>query len=131
VNNDPWQCTAHSVRGFSLIEVIAALVIFSMGVLAVLRLTTALSARMGYAATSSELVVRTQERLDSLEALPFVSLVPGTKADTITVRGVPYLRSVQITSITAILYQLQVTLAPLDGSAGPSSDASSYAAAPW
>ena len=69
-------------QGFTLIEVIAALVIFSLGVLMVLRLTSALTAQMEYAATSSELVVRSEEPLDSLEALPFTSLVLGTTIDT-------------------------------------------------
>ena len=91
------------MRGFTLIEVIAALVIFSVGVLMVLQLTTALSRQMEYAATASELVVRSEERLDSLEALPFTSLVPGTTVDTITIHGVPYLRTAAVTSVTGLL----------------------------
>lgn len=97
----------------------------------VLRLTSALSAQMAYAATVSELVVRSEERLDSLEALPFTSLVLGSTADTITIRGVEYLRSATITKVTGLLYELQVTLARLDGGSGPSFTVTSYSAAQW
>lgn len=131
MSNGSWSPAQPRGRGFTLIEVVAALVIFSGGVLMVLKLTTALSAQMEYAATSSELVVRSQERLDSLEALPFASLSLGTKSDTITVRGVPYLRRVTITAVTGLLRQIQVTVARLDGGNGPQSSVTSYAAAPW
>jgi prepilin-type N-terminal cleavage/methylation domain-containing protein len=131
VSNDPCHGPVASVRGFSLIEVIAALVVFSMGVLMVLSLTTALSTRMQYSAVASELAVRSQERLDSLESLPFASLTVGTKVDTITVQGVQYVRTVVVTPVTGLLYELQVTLVRLDGGSGPSSTATSYAAAPW
>lgn len=131
MNNGPCSGTAPCRRGFTLIEVIAALVIFSVGVLMVLRLTTALSAQMQYAATASELVVRSQERLDSLEALPFSSLVLGTTSDTITVLGVQYLRTAVISQVTGLLYQIQVTLTRLDGGSGPSFTVTSYSAAQW
>jgi prepilin-type N-terminal cleavage/methylation domain-containing protein len=131
VNKDPCHGTAASDRGFSLIEVIAALVIFSTGVLMVLRLTTALSARMEYSATASEVAVRSQERLDSLESLPFDSLALGTTADTLTIQGAQYVRTVVVTSVTGILYQIQVTTVRMDGEAGPSSAATSYAAGHW
>jgi prepilin-type N-terminal cleavage/methylation domain-containing protein len=131
VSNEPCLGTVPSRRGFTLIEVIAALLIFSLGVLMVLKLTTALSAQMEYAATASELVVRSEERLDSLEALPFTSLVLGTTVDTVTVNSVAYARTAAITLVTAILYQLQVTLTRVDGAEGPSFTVTSYASAQW
>ena len=120
-----------SSGGFTLIEVIAALVIFSAGVIMVLRLTTALSRQMEYAAATSELVVRTEERLDSLESLPFDSLTLGSRSDTLTVRGIAYRRTVSVTAVTGLLRQIAVTMSRADGQAGASSSMTSFAAAPW
>lgn len=129
----PDQCPAPrpDPRGFTLIEVIAALVIFSVGVLMVLDLTAALSTQMKYAATTSELVVRAQERLDSLESLSFDSLSLGTWEDLVTIQGTSYGRSVTVSSVTGLLFQFDVTLAPRVAGAGPSYTAISYAAAEW
>lgn len=127
----PWGAPSPDSRGFTLIEVIAALVIFSLGVLMVLGLTDALSTQMKYAAATSELVVRAEERLDSLESLAFDSLGLGTHYDTLTIQGVAYLRSHTVSSVTGLLYQLQVDLDPITTGAGPSYSATSYAAAEW
>ncbi len=81
-------------EGFTLIEVVAALVIFSVGVLMVIRLSTASTTQMRYAGVSSALALRAAERLDSLEAEPFASLTPGTEADTFLVSGLSYGRGV-------------------------------------
>lgn len=105
--------------------------IFSLGVLMVIQLATALSARMEYAARTSAIVARAQERLDSLETLPFDSLTLGTHVDTLTVRGVRYILSAQVTSVTGILRQLDVELAPVTSGSGPTYSTTSYAAAEW
>lgn len=126
----PCRCPGPS-QGFTLIEVIGALVIFSVGVLMVLRLTGALSRQMEYAAKTSEVVARTQERLDSLEAVPFDSLSLGTRADTLTVRGIPYVRTATISQLTGILYQIDVTMAPTVAGRGPSITSQSYSARQW
>jgi len=115
--------------GFTLIEVIGALVIFSVGVLMVIRLTTATGTQMRYAGVSSELAVRASERLDSLEAAPFASLVMGVETDALTVSGLAYQRSVTLTRITPLLAQVEVTLTPVDD--GPSYAATSYVAEVW
>lgn len=123
----PWHGSGPR-RGFTLIEVIGALVIFSLGVIMVLQLTRALSRQMEYGATSSELVVRAQERLDSLEALPFDSITVGTRSDTLTVRGIRYRRQFTVTAMTGLLRRIDVSVSPLTAGQGPSVSETSYAA---
>lgn len=128
---DPCRASASPRRGFTLIEVVAALVIFSLGVLMVLDLTGALARQMRYAATTSELVVRAQEQIDSLEALAFDSLTVGSRLDSLTVQGVGYGQTVSVSAVTGLLYQLDVALAPITPGEGPSYSATSYSAAHW
>lgn len=117
--------------GFTLIEVIGALVIFSLGVIMVIQLSIALSGRMEYAAQTSELVARAQERLDSLEALPFDSLTLGSDVDTLSVRGVRYYLTATIAEVTGVLYEIDVTLEASPSGAGPDYSATSYSARSW
>lgn len=117
--------------GFTLIEVIGALVIFSLGVIMVLQLTGALSRQMEFAAKTSQVVARAQERLDSLESLPFDSLTLGSRQDTTTILGTPYRLSTTVTAVTAILRQIDLTMAPSSGASGPTYTTTSYSSAPW
>ena len=116
--------------GFTLIEVIGALVIFSMGVLMVMQVSGALGTQMRYAGIRSQIVVLANERLDSLEATPLDSLTAGTVQDTLTVQGLGYERVVTVTALTAVLARVDVSLAPID-SAGPSHAVTSYTSAVW
>lgn len=131
MNADPCRRSGRPQRGFTLIEVIAALVIFALGVLMVLDLTGALARQMRYAATTSELVVIAQEQIDSLEALAFESLTVGTTMDSLTVEGVVYGRAVSVSVRTGLLYQLDVALSPTTAGEGPSYAVTSYSAAHW
>lgn len=117
--------------GFTLIEVIGALVIFSLGVLMVIQLSGALSSQMEYAAKSSELVALGQERVDSLESVPFASLTVGSSQQAITVRGAGYTLTATVSTVTGVLKRIDVTLAPVTAGMGPSHTLTSYAAAEW
>lgn len=128
---EPCRATVRPRGGFTLIEVIAALVIFTAGVLMVLDLTGSLSRQMRYAATTSELVVRAGEQIDSMEALPFDSLTVGVRMDSLTVEGVAYGRTVSVSVVTGLLYQIDVTLAPMVAGEGPTYATTSYASASW
>jgi prepilin-type N-terminal cleavage/methylation domain-containing protein len=119
-----------SAGGFTLIEVIGALVIFSVGVLMVFQVSGALGTQMRYAGARSELAVMAGERLDSLAALPISSLTPGTTVDTVTMVGMEYECTVLITSVTPVLSRIDVSLAAIDGY-GPSHSVTSYASEPW
>lgn len=124
------SCASPFPGGFTLIEVIGALVIFAVGVLMVIQTSGALSNQMRHAARTSEIVVRAHEWLDSLEALPHSSLAPGTRTDTVVVGGIAYRRQAVLSRRTAVLMDITVTLEPVEGDA-PSYTASSHAAAYW
>ena len=120
-----------SPLGFTLIEVIGALVIFSMGVLMVVQVSGALGFRMRYAGARSEIVVFANERLDSLAAEAFTSLSSGTALDTLDAEGMSFASTVTISSVTPVLKRLDVSIAPLNGGEGPSHSVTSYVSAAW
>lgn len=116
--------------GFTLIEVIGALVIFSVGVLMVMQVSGALGTQMRFAGIRSEIVVLANERLDSLEVTPLASLVAGTARDTVVVQGLGYERTAIVTLLTPVLAKIEVSLEPVDG-VGPSHEVVSYTSEPW
>lgn len=105
--------------------------IFAGGVLVVIQLSGTLSTQMEWAATTSEIVVVAQERLDSLETVAFASLGTGTITDTVTVRGKLYTLETTVSTITALLKEVEVSLAPGTGLSGPSYSTTSYVADAW
>jgi hypothetical protein len=111
--------------------VIGALVIFSAGVLMVLQLTMSLSRQMDFAATTSEIVVRAQEQMDSVTALPFDSLTLGASSTSLSLRGIGYTQTLTVSSVTNLLFQIDVSLAPTVAGQGPTYAVMSYAAAEW
>lgn len=117
-------------RGFTLIEVIGALVVFSVGVLMVIGVSGASTKQIRYAGITSELTVRASERLDSLEAEPFGALAFGTEVDTITVSGRPYRRTVVLTRLNPLLAEVDIDVEPVDG-VGPSYGLASYVGEIW
>jgi len=119
------------LRGFTLIEVVGALVIFSMGVLMVLQVSGALGYRMRYAGARSEIAVLANEKLDSLAAEAFASLAAGTTQTNVTIEGISFRRSVTITTMTPVLKRIDVSITPNAGYRGPSHSVTSYASAVW
>jgi Tfp pilus assembly protein PilV len=117
-------------EGFTLIEVIGAILIFSLGVIMVLKITSALSARTEYAAVSSTINVMGQQRLDSLSVAPYPSVLVGTTTDTLRVRGLLYRRQLVVTQYSPLVKKLDFTLSPFVG-AGPTFDASTYLRDSW
>ena len=125
----PWSST-HRQGGFTLIEVIAALVVFSLGVLMVVQVSGALGTQMKYAAARSEIVVLAHEDLDSLEATPFDSISAGVNYTIVTVEGLQYYRVSTVTEVTPVLYQIMVSLTSLKAGA-PTYTRYSYASDDW
>ena len=119
-----------STDGFTLIEVIGALVIFSMGVLAVMGLGAALTLQMEMAALRSELALVGPERLDSLDLVDYATLTVGTTTTSTSIRGQTYVWSVTVSDSTAIIRHVAVAGVPSSGS-GPSFSGSAFVDRDW
>jgi prepilin-type N-terminal cleavage/methylation domain-containing protein len=116
--------------GFTLIEVVAALLIFSVGVLMVIQVSSALGTQMRYAGVRSQIAVLAAERLDSLESTPLDSIVAGTAADTLRIQGLDYARTSTVALLTPVLARVDVAVTPVGGT-GPSHAVTSYVSASW
>ena len=125
-----WWPASRDGAGFTLIEVIAALVIFAVGILMVMRVGGALTTQMRYAGARSEIVALANARLDSIEAAPFDSLTPGTSEDTVDVQGWPYRCRITVSTLTPVLARVDIDLVRVD-SLGPSHSVTSYTSAAW
>ena len=119
-----------SADGFTLIEVIGALVVFSMGVLAVVLMSGTLTTTMERAALRSELAVLGQARLDSLEMVDYTSLTVGTTTTYTTMRGQTYEWKVIVSDSTVVMRYVQVTATSSSGS-GPSFRGSAFVDRSW
>jgi type IV pilus assembly protein PilV len=77
-------------QGFTLVEVSVALVVLSIGILAVMGMTTSSIAqvRRGFNVTNSTFAA--QQVLDRYAMLPFDSISTGTVVDSISVAGQDY-----------------------------------------
>ena len=117
--------------GFTLIEVIGALLIFSVGVIMVLSITGALSRRAEYAAVGSTVGVLGQQRIDSLSVLSYASVPVGTSTDPVTVRAATYRRQLVVTQYSPLVKRLDLTLTPLTTGSWPTFDASTYLRDTW
>ena len=77
-------------RGFTLVETIIALVILTIGILAVATMSSATvwQVRRGQDLTNAALVA--QQILEQIEDTPFDSVLVGSYGDTITMGGIDY-----------------------------------------
>ena len=101
--------------GFTLIEVIAALVIFAGGVLMIARLSGSLSVQLRDAGLRSEVALETQFRLDSLGMVSYESLSVGSSVDTLTIQGLIYLSTVTVSQATPRILAVEVVTSPQAG----------------
>ncbi len=117
-------------NGFTLIEVMGALVVFSLGVLSVVQITGVLSALLERAGLRSEVVVVGQARLDSLELIPYASLTLGATVDTLQLRGTEFVCTTTVTQPSVLLRQIDFSLVP-GTPPGPSFSGSTYVRLEW
>ena len=121
---------SNSKGGFTLIEVLAALVIFSLGVLMVWNLTGAVSLQLNRAGLRSQVAVTLRNRMDSLQLVPYDSLIIGTVADTLVLNGRVYDRSHRILQPSPLVKEIEVTMEASDGD-GPDLSVSRFVTFPW
>ncbi len=124
------QSRKDKTAGFTLIEVMGALVVFSMGVLLVLSLSGALSTQVRQSVMRSSVMVEVQQALDSMGGRPFDSLTVGNEQDTLWIRGSLYGRTKSVTQIHPMTLEVSVTLEPLVDP-GPSYTASTFVLQTW
>jgi prepilin-type N-terminal cleavage/methylation domain-containing protein len=119
-----------SRSGFTLIEVMGALVVFSVAVLMATSLTTSLAARMRYSAMRSEITSHAQSGLDSIAILPYDSVDVGSVEETLVIQGSTYRKTLTVLQIEPRVREVQVSLAPL-APPGPQYQVVTYVVAPW
>lgn len=119
--------------GFTLIEVVAALLIFAAGVLTAANLSGALADQVRNAAVRSEVVSAAQERMEQLERLPYDSLLVGvgTGTQSLDIQGLSYTRTTVISYFNARTVSMRVTVAPDGSVAAPSQTLISYQYDAW
>ncbi|MFP3947228.1 MAG: prepilin-type N-terminal cleavage/methylation domain-containing protein [Longimicrobiales bacterium] len=119
--------------GFTLIEVVAALVIFAAGILTAVNLAGALAGQLEGAGLRSEVVSAAEDRIEELQRLPYDSLLvgAGTGSQSLTIQGRSYARTTVITPFNPRTMSLEVTVAPDAGASGPSRTLVSYAYEAW
>lgn len=117
--------------GFTLIEVMGALVIFALGVLMTMNLTESASMRLNRAAVQSELMARARTVVDSLTDLGYVSLPILSQDRTLTIRNISYEESLSVTQFSPLVKRAEVTLEPAGGAQGPRYGLTSFVAGAW
>lgn len=116
--------------GFTLIEVVASLVIFAAGVLVATELSTRLSQLVRDAGIRSQAIVLAQARLDSLQTVPFATLGEGLVEETTELQGRSYRVLMSVVPDGFRLVTLDVTVTPSEPP-GPEHRVTSFRAAPW
>jgi prepilin-type N-terminal cleavage/methylation domain-containing protein len=117
-------------RGFTLIEVLGALVLFSMGVLMTLNLAGTMGDQLDRAALRSEMVARARTTLDSLEAIGYAGLPLGSVSRDFTFGGVAYEETWTVSRYSPLLLEVAVEMEPESGS-GPVHSLTSYVFGEW
>jgi prepilin-type N-terminal cleavage/methylation domain-containing protein len=116
--------------GFTLIEVLGALLVFSMGVLMTLNLTDSMGEQLRRSGVKSELLALARTQLDSLEAEAGPGLAPFNRTETVTVAGQRYTQTLSAATYSPLVVELQVRLEP-SGGRGPRQTLTSYVSGSW
>ena len=99
-----------STGGFTLVEVMVALVILAVGALALTHLSLSVAVLMQQSSAKTELIALAENRLESVQARDYADIDPGVEQDTVSVRGKAYVRRVTITAPNARTRQIAIDL---------------------
>lgn len=96
--------------GFTLVEVMVALVILATGALAVTQLSLSVAILMQRSTAKTELITHAENRLEAVQSLDYDSIRAGVTEDTVSVRGKPYVRRITITEPNSRMREIRVDL---------------------
>ena len=99
-----------SIGGFTLVEVMVALVILATGALALTHLSLSVAMLMQQSTAKTELIALAENRLESVQARDYADIDPGIEEDTVSVRGKQYIRRITITAPNARMREIAVDL---------------------
>ena len=116
--------------GFTLIEVMGALVIFTVGVLGALQLSNGLGERLDRAALRTRVVETAHEQIDSLRAIGYATLTAGSSSSTVTLSTRSYRIDRTIAQYSPLVKRIAVAVEPVSGS-GPAHSTASFLATDW
>ena len=94
--------------GFTLVEVMVAIVILAMGALAVTHLSLSVAVLMQHSSAKTELITLAENRLEAVQAQSYDDIRAGVEEDTVSVRGKPYVRRVTVTEPNARMREIRV-----------------------
>lgn len=121
--------TGTSSGGFTLVEVMVALVILAVGALALTHLSLAVAVLMQQSGEKTELIAEAENRLESVQSRPYAELGAGVEVDTLSLHGTRYESRVTITAVNARTRQITIDLAAPSGG-GVEYSALTYVSAP-
>jgi prepilin-type N-terminal cleavage/methylation domain-containing protein len=106
-------------RGFTLIEVMVTATLLAAGIIVLGRILLQSSRAATGASAMSYQTAEMATELGRLDALPFDQLVVGTTCDTVAVSQLPRIRCSTITTVSAKVKRITVTLTPTGSHAPP------------
>ena len=99
-----------SSGGFTLVEVMVALIILATGALAITHLSLSVAVLMQQSTAKTELIAFAENRMEQVQSQDYDDLRVGVAADTVSVRGKPYVRTVTITAPNSRMREIRVDL---------------------
>jgi len=122
--------TADSRHGFTLIEVMGALVIFTVGVIGALTLSDGLGDRLDRAALRTRVVEAAHEQVDSLRAVGYGSLLAGSTSSEVTLSARAYRIDRTVAQYSPLVKRIAITVEPVSG-VGPAHSTALFVSTDW
>ena len=96
--------------GFTLVEVMVALVLLAMGALAITQLSLSVALLMERSTAKTELIMLAENRLEEVQSRDYDEIAVGVSVDTVRVRGQPFVRRMTITEPNPRMREIRVEL---------------------